>query len=203
MKLMKVRVSAVVLCGFFGGVMQGQTPVSSTGGSGQLAGTPGMAPSVILRPALEQLQQTVSTLHTDKWKVSGSIREETEGNLKSIKKDVEGNLPGLLAAADAAQDSVAKVLPAFRNVEALYDVVLRVAQVARLSAPTAQSESIDKAMSGLDGARRSLGERMQASAVAQERQVSDLRVALKTAQSAAAPVPCAAPVDRKKAKKKS
>lgn len=199
---MRMRISAfVVILGLSAGMLQGQMP-GATGGT--LAGTPGGIASAILRPALDQLQQTVNGLHVDKWKVAGPVREETEGNLTSIRNDMKGTLPGLLATADGAPDSVAKALPAFRNVEALYDVVLRVAQVARLSAPAAQSESIDKAMAGLDGARRSMGERMQASAAAQEKQVSDLRAALKTAQSASAPVPCAAPVvEKKKGKKKS
>jgi hypothetical protein len=146
-----------------------------------------------LQPALDTLQQTLDTLRLDKWKTSGAVREETDANISSIRRDLETTLPPLLTDADGSPDSVARVLPAFRNIEALYDVLLRVAQVGRLSAPGAQSAALDQAMANLDDGRRTLGDRLQAAALAREQQLGDLKAALRAippATAAPAPAPC-------------
>jgi len=99
---------------------------------------------------------------------------------------------------------VTRVLPAYRNVEALYDVILRVAAAARMAAPSQQSGPLDQAMLSLDAGRRGLGDRLQMAGAAAEKQVSDLQVALKAAQSAPPPptaAPAATPVTPAKKKK--
>ena len=78
-----------------------------------------------------------------------------------------------------APDSVSKVFPAYRNVDALYDVLLRVTTVGRMSAPAPESAALSQALVSLDDGRRALAERMQDGAVAGEKQVIDLRAQLK------------------------
>ena len=75
------------------------------------------------------------------------MRSEADTNVASIRRDVETTLPPLLAAADAAPDSAAKALAAYRNVEALYDVLLRVTTAGRMAAPGDQSSALDQAPS--------------------------------------------------------
>jgi hypothetical protein len=169
----------------------------------QAAAAPVALPSVTLQPSLDVLKQALSSVKTDKWKAPAVVRSETDANLASIRKDVEVTLPALLATADAAPDSAAKLLPAYRNVEALYDVLLRVAAVGRLAAPSDQSSALDQALTKLDDGRRSLGDRLQADTVAQEKRVNDLQAALKAIPPPvppAAPVVCPAVPAKKKAK---
>ena len=65
------------------------------------------------------------------------MRDEAQANLRSIQKDVSTTLPALLASADSAPGSASKLLPAYRNVDALYDVLLRVPEVRdRIAART-------------------------------------------------------------------
>ena len=165
------------------------------------------APSALLKPSLDQLLQTLGGLKLDKWK-GGSVRTEAAANIASIQQDLQSTLPGLLATADAAPGTVSKVLPAFRNVDAVYDVVLRVFVAAKVSAPADQIAQLQQAMGDLDKSRRALGDRVQEMSVAQEKQVVDLQASLKTLPAPVCPVtppaPAPAPTPAKKpvAKKK-
>lgn len=150
--------------------------------SAQAQGAPATASS-ILSPALTQLRQSLSGLRLDKWKAPGPVREETNGNIGSITRDLDGTLPPLLATADAAPASVAHSMPVFRNVDALYDVLLRVVETADLSAPENDTNTLHQALASLDDARRTLGDTIQSSAVAQESQLAEIHN-----QQAAAPV---------------
>lgn len=154
--------------------------------------------SAIMQPSLDTLGQTIGTLRPEKWKASGAVRDEASSNIVSIRQDLETILPPLLASADGAPASVAQVLPAYRNIEALYDVVLRVAEAGRLAAPGNQAAALEEARSGLEAARRALGESVQASALAQEQQIHNLQAAVRAIPPAPAPVVCPAPAPAKK-----
>jgi hypothetical protein len=159
-------------------------------------------PSQTMQPSLDVLKQAIATIKIEKWKTSAASRTEAEANLASIRRDVETTLPPLLAAADAAPDSAAKVLPAYRNVEALYDVLLRVAAAGHLAAPPDQASALDQALSHLDDGRRALGDQLQRNAVAEDKQVSDLQASLKAIPPAASPIACT-PATPAPAKKKA
>lgn len=138
--------------------------------------------SEILKPSIDQVRQTVTGLRFDKWK--GGVRDEMEANSKSILADLDTTLPGLLAAADATPASAVKLLPAFRNVDALYDVLLRIAQAATISAPRPQSDALAQAMTSLEGARRTLGDRLQQTVETQEQQLGTAQAALRSGPAA-------------------
>ena len=159
--------------------------------------------SSLLQPGLDAVKQALTTVRVEKWKAPGAVKDETDANLNSIRRDVETTLPGLLAAADAAPDSVTRVLPAYRNLEALYDVLLRVTASTRMFGPSQQDAALEQAMINLDAGRLALGEQMQFAAAAQDKQAGDLRAALKAAQSApvVAPAPCPTPPPPVKKKK--
>ncbi len=158
----------------------------------------GQAPSArptassLLSPALEDLKGSLSAVRVDRWKSSGSRREEASSNIGSIQRDLDGTLPGLLATADAAPGSVAGNLPVFRNVDALYDVLLRVVQTADLFAPKADADTLHSALNSLENARRSLGDALQSAAAAQEQQTASLRAQLQ-AQAQQTPAKPASP----------
>lgn len=154
---------------------------------------PAGTPSSIMQPALDTLRQALETLRPDKWKTSGPAREEAAANVSSIGHDLETTLPPLLAAADRAPGSVAQVLPAYRNIEALYDVVLRVSETGNFSAPTQQIAALEQARAQLEDARRALGEHLQSAALAQDQQVRNLQVAVRAVPPAPAPVVCPSP----------
>lgn len=169
-----------------------QTPASAP------AAQPLKTPSAIMQPALDTLQQALGTLRPEKWKASGAERQEAVANISSISQDLQTSLPSLLAAADQAPGSVSQLLPAYRNIEALYDVVLRVSESGNLSAPSQQRAALEEARAKLEDGRRILGERLQAVAVAREKQVHDLQATIRAIPPPAPPVVCPSPPAVKK-----
>ena len=145
--------------------------------------------SSILSPALDQLRQALSAVRLEKWKAPGPARQDASSNMGSIQRDLDGTLPALLAAADAAPGQVSKNLPVFRNIDALYDVLLRVVETADLAAPETDTDTLQNALAALDDGRRTLGDQMQAASLSQEQQVGALQEKLRTQTAAAAPVP--------------
>ena len=183
-----------------------QAPANGT--PAQEAPAAPVTPSAILKSSLDTVQQTVSAVKVEKWK-RGTVREEAGANIHAILLDLQTTLPPVLAAADAAPGTLSKVLPITHNVDAMYDVLLRVVEAARVSAPAEQITPLEQALLDLGSARKVLSDRLLETATAQEKQMSDLRAALQkqseakaTAQSTAAAPPCATPPPAKKAKKK-
>jgi hypothetical protein len=179
--------------------LAGQTSSGNTPGTNLPAHA--NPPSAILRPSLEILQTAMGEMTLDRWKASPAIRTEADGNLRSVQRDLASTLPPLLAGADAAPDSTAKTLAVYRNVEALYDVMLRLDAAGRLAAPSNQTSALDQALASLSDARRALGDQVQANAENQEARVIHLQAALKAVPPPApppAPVACIPPPPKKK-----
>jgi hypothetical protein len=149
------------------------------------------APSSLLQPALDSLQKTIGALNQEKWK-KGTIRSEAETNIQAIQRDLATNLPPLMQAADGAPNSARKALPVSRNIDALYDVLLRVVDGARIVAPADQVGQLQDALNGLEKARLRWNDRIQENLAAQEKQIGDLQVALK-AQAVPVAAACPAP----------
>jgi len=167
-----------------------------------------LAPSGLVQPSLNTVQQATGALKLDKWK-RGTVREEADANIGAIQRDLQTTLPPLLQEADAAPQTISKMLPVSRNIDALYDVLLRVVEAARVSATPEQITQLQQSLVSLGKARHALDDRLEAAIAAQEKQLSDLRRTLQ-AQAAVkcpdipAPVKqaCGPPTPARKAKKK-
>jgi len=144
-----------------------------------------------LQPMVQIVKQAIASVNLDKWKASNAIRDEADSNLRSVERDMDSTLPGLVSAADGAPDSTAKTIPVFRNVDALYDVMLRIDAAARLAAPKDQLSALDQALTSVSDARRAVGDRLQSTAEAQETRVAHLQAQLKAVPP---PTPPPAPV---------
>ena len=169
---------------------------------------PAISVSAQLQPALSSVRKSVDQVRVDKWK-RGNIRDEAAQNISQIERDIDVTLPPMLRDADTAPASLSKLLPISRNISALYDVLLRVVEASRVIASDDQVALLQQALVTLGNARLALGERMQTSADAVEKQVSDLRATVQSqaAKIAATPAPVALPctpaVPRSTAKKAS
>jgi cell division septation protein DedD len=148
--------------------------------------------AALLKPALDAAWQTVGSVQLEKWK-RGPLRDEADANIVSIRHDIEGTLPDLMKEADANPGKLSKALPVAGNVDALYDVLLRVVNGARVAAPGDQFSALQDALAGLEKARRAFKVNMQEAAVGQEKRISDLEVALKAQPAPVCPVVAAPP----------
>jgi hypothetical protein len=180
-------------------------PIVSTGQAATTAPDSAAATSSVasvLKGQLDGLQQSLTGLKMEKWK-GGSIRTEAAANVASIQKDLQGTLPSLISAADAAPTSLSKALPVSRNLDALYDVLLRVVDGARVAAPGDQADQLMQAAAAVEKGRQALNDHLQQMADGAERQVVELRAAVVKAQApAAAPAPPVCPATPAPAAKK-
>ncbi len=170
--------------------------------AGPAAGAPdanAVTVSTTLAPSLDTVHKTLAGLRLDRWK-KGTVRDDASNYVDQIQHDIGANLPPLITTADSAPNSVSKALPLAKHLGALYDVLLRVEEAARVSAPDDQVAQLQSALNSLETARLALNDHMQGSADAMEKQVVDLRTTLRQQQSrpAVAPapvsVPCTPPV---------
>ena len=191
---MKTRlvVSSLVVAGLFGSIVAQVPSTAPTNGVPMQAApsTPSGVAAGDFDPAMGLVRQALNDVKLDRWKLSKSLRDQTDGDIGSIKRDLGGTLPGLLLASDAAAGMVSTMLPVASNVGALYDVLLRVTERAKVAAPPSQVEELVQAQAALETARRSFADRLQKAAVAAERQV----VALKQAAKPVVAVACIPPL---------
>jgi hypothetical protein len=194
---LRAWLGCAVLCTSYGFLNAGAQPANTAGPAS--AGRMGS----MLQPSVRLVKEALGSLNIDKWKASSAIKSDADANVQSIQRDLDQTLPGLVMTADSAPDSAAKAIPVFRNVDALYDVMLRLVAAGRLAAPKDQMGALDDALASIANARRSLGDQLQANADAQEQRIMKLQqVAARPAPPPPAPVTCApaapAPTTKKK-----
>jgi hypothetical protein len=149
-------------------------PPAVAGNAGANANFTPSAPSDILKRSLDEVNNTVTGVHLDKWK-RGSVREEADNNIQAIQRDVKGTLPSLLKDADAAPGSLSKMLPLSRNVDALYDVLVHLVEQSRVSGTGDDAGQLQQTLSDLEKARVTLDKQILQTASVQEKQIVDLR----------------------------
>jgi hypothetical protein len=143
--------------------------------------------SATLRPALAQVGQSLTSIGIRRWKAPNEVKAAADQDVSSIQRDLSGTLAGLLQQADAAPSSVPAAFAVYRNVDALYDTLLRVVLTANLAAPDNEVNSLQTALSNLEGARAALGDSIVSTSQAQQTELVRVRTAL--ANAAAAPRP--------------
>jgi hypothetical protein len=154
--------------------------------------------SAIVQPALTDVQTAVSGLSISRWKAPGDVKNVAQQNTTSIQHDLADTLPGLLTQADAAPGAVPSAFSVYRNLDALYDVLLRVYGTASLAAPQNEADALFASLQRLEAARAQLGDAILSSSQQHEEQLFKLQAALKAASAAAQtppPPPKAAVVD--------
>ena len=128
--------------------------------------------STTLSPSLDTVHKTLAGIRLDRWK-KGTVRDDAGKYIDQIQHDIATNLPPLISTADGAPNSVGKALPLSKHLGALYDVLLRVEEAARVSAPDEQVTQLQGALNSLETARLALNVHMQGSADAMVKQVVD------------------------------
>jgi hypothetical protein len=143
-------------------------------------------PTATLRPALANVQNTIANLNVGHWKVPAEMRAAVQQDIGSMQRDLNATLPGLVAQAEANPAALSPAFAVFRNLDALYDVLLRVTEMAALSGAGSDAGSLEDARAGLENGRGKLGTWLLQSISAQDAQVVHLQTAL-AARPAAAP----------------
>jgi hypothetical protein len=148
-----------------------------------------------LRPALANVQTAVANLGVAHWKVSAEIRSATQQDVTSMQRDLTTTLPGLMVQADASPAALSPAFAVFRNLDALYDVLLRVTETAALAGSGADAVNLEDVRAQLEDGRAKLGAWLLQSISAQDAQVVRLQAQASHPAAAAAPQPAKIVVD--------
>jgi hypothetical protein len=124
--------------------------------------------------AIAHLRQTLDSVNVSKWKAPGDVRHTSQSDLYSMQRDVSDTLPGLINTALADPAKVSPAFTVYRNVDALYDVLLRVSETAQLAGSN-DAQLLEDQRSALEEARTQLGAALLQSAQAQDTEVVHLR----------------------------
>jgi hypothetical protein len=175
------------------GVIQAQTPASGSAPAvvtvPVAAASPVAAPTEALRPVIGHISEAVAGLSVSRWKAPGSVRSVAQRDADSIQHDLSSTLPPLLESAKSAPTSVAAAFAVYRNIDALYDVLLRVSETATLAAAQSDADKLQSTLTALEASRRELGDAILQLADDHERELTSLRAA--AAQAAAADIAAA------------
>lgn len=134
---------------------------------------------------LDRLKNALGSVTVRKWKAPGDVRQTADGDVESMQRDLQNTLPQLVSTALASPSKMSPSFAVYRNVDALYDVLLRVSETAQLAGSSDARTLEDQRMS-LEQSRTQLGAALLQATQAQDNEVVQLHTAA-TAPPAAAP----------------
>lgn len=142
-----------------------------------------------LRPVLLDMAHALASLNIKHWKAPGAVRSACQADADSIQRDMNGTLPGLVEQSNAAPTSVSASFALYRNLDALYDVLLRLTETAVLTAPRIQAGNLQYALTRLESARKGIGDAIFTSAKDHDAELARLQTAVRSAEANRKPVP--------------
>ncbi len=165
-----------------------QNPITANPAAAQPASAPGSV-SATLSPALSEIGRALDNIDIRRWKAPNPVRSVAEDNVSSIQRDLSGTLAALLRRADAAPGSAPPAFAVYRNVDALYDTLLRVVETADLAAPAEEASPLQEALGSLESARSTLGDQILNAFQTQQAELIRLRGIITATASAPPKVP--------------
>jgi hypothetical protein len=142
-----------------------------------------------VRQAAQNIDTDLGKMRIEKWKADSSIKRDVQGNVESVRRNLQSALPELITQLSNAPDDTAATFSLYRNLDALYDVFGQVVEAAGAIGSKDEYQNLSNDSSALQSARRTLGERMQTLAGAKESELTRLRNQIKTLQAANPPAP--------------
>jgi hypothetical protein len=143
-----------------------------------------------LEEASKNTQPDLGKLRIERWKADGSFKKQTLANVDSIQRNLQGALPEMIGQLRSAPESLPATFKLYRNLDALYDVLGSVVESTGAFGSKDDYQTLSNDLNMIEGARRTLAERIENLASAKEAEVARLRIDLKTAQAA---IPTAPP----------
>src|SRR5713101_3765062 len=128
--------------------------------------------------------------------------------LKQTTQSMQSDLPETIAQLNNSPEDLGASFKLYRNLVVLYDYFGQVVEAAEALGSKDESQNLANDLTGLETARRVLGERMQKLSASKEDELARLRVLVKKLSAAPPPPPQKTVVDdteppKKPAKKKS
>ena len=163
--------------------------------SEQQAGAPVSYASVSqLNSLLAQVEQNSQSIQTDlgklrieHWKTDGNSKRSAEANVESIQRNLQTALPAIITQLRSSPEDLNASFKLYRNLDALYDVVGSVVEMAGAFGGKDEYQSLGNDFNALEGTRRSLAERLDTLTTAKDSELARLRTQVHNLQAAVPP----------------
>lgn len=145
----------------------------------------------IYQPALDQVGAALRQVDVGRWKLSRQWKAQVASDVSSIQQDLSGPLAGLMQKAQANPTALGPRMDVARNVDALYDVMVRVTTAANLAGKS-DAAVLDSALERLQQSRKTAADGLLIQVQAQDQELVQLRAtaqAVKRAEQEAAEHP--------------
>lgn len=134
-------------------------------------------------------QSDLQKLKIERWKASGSDKKQALGNVDSVQRNLQGALPEIIGQLRNSPEDLSTTFKLYRNLDALYDVLNNVAEMAGAFGSKDDLQSVSNDISGFEGTRKQLAERIESLSSSKESELTRLRTQLKTLQAQVEAVP--------------
>ena len=138
---------------------------------------------VSVLPDLDRLQAAASQttldlghLRIDKWKADAESKRQAQANADSVQRNLTSALPGLIDAVRSAPQDLTAEFKLYRNLNALYDVLVSLTEATGAFGPRSDYEALAQQLETIDSVRRNLGdalERLTSSTQSELNQLTD------------------------------
>jgi len=152
--------------------------------------------SASLLPDLDRLQTAASEANTDiahmrieKWKADGQSKAQAQANADSLRRNLTAALPGLIGNFRAAPQDLNAGFRLYRNLNALYDVLVSFTESAGAFGPRSEYEALARQVGVIDSVRRSLGDALEGMTSSQQEELNRLRTQIHLMQQQATATP--------------
>lgn len=140
---------------------------------------------------IEQASQTaqadLSKLRIEHWKTDSNTKRQVQADVESIQRNLQGALPAIIADLRSSPESLPSTFKLYRNLDALYDVLVSVVESSGAFGSKDEFQSLQNDLSSVEKARHSFADRMDNLASSKETELTRLRTQVQTAQAAANP----------------
>lgn len=130
-------------------------------------------------------QADLVRLRIEHWKTDNSSKRTALTNVDSVQRNLQGALPEIIAGLRAAPEDLPATFKLYRNLDALYDVLGNVVELAGAFGSKDDVQALANDLSAFESTRKQLAERIETLSSAKEAEIVRLRTDLKTAQAAA------------------
>ncbi len=141
-----------------------------------------------LRSALAQTGTALNQVQIDHWKVSREWKGQLQSDANSIQQDLTNQLPGLFLAVQRSPGALEPQLNLMHNVDALYDVLVRITTAAGLAGGKTDAGILSNAVQQLESARKTAVGQLLQTASQQDRKITELQTRIQNATENESPV---------------
>lgn len=193
---MNIRLSLLYLL-LTGATALAQAPANHPSApAGENAPSVGSTSTASVTPDLDRLQTAASRatldlshLRIDRWKADAQSKQQAQGNVDSVQRNLTAALPGLIAAVRSAPQDLNAAFKLYRNLNALYDVFASLTEATGAFGPKSDYDALAQQLLTFDSVRRNLGDALEQLTSSTQSELVQLRTKVRAYQQAAAAAP--------------